>query len=73
MTLSHLPQLLAADAGMAQVLERVRARAGLDPGQSDHVDMAAIQPVRPALVAAMSQTMAKAYREAGHGPGPHPP
>ncbi|MDR2567531.1 MAG: transcription-repair coupling factor [Bifidobacteriaceae bacterium] len=74
MTLSHLPQLLARDPGMAEVLERVRARAGLTAHQTDHVDIVAIEPVRPALAASMARAMAEARRAtAGRSEGPHPP
>ncbi|MDR0594601.1 MAG: transcription-repair coupling factor [Bifidobacteriaceae bacterium] len=74
MTLSHLPRLLAADPAVAEVLERVRARTELRPGQTDHVDIAAVEGVRPALLAAIARTMAEAFREgAGAGAGPHPP
>jgi transcription-repair coupling factor (superfamily II helicase) len=58
-TLSHLPDLLAQDPGWAEVLERVRARARLDATETDHVDIVAAEPARPALVAAMARAMAE--------------
>ncbi|MDR3359661.1 MAG: transcription-repair coupling factor, partial [Bifidobacteriaceae bacterium] len=73
MSLTYLPQLLAADPGMAEALERVRERAGLAPGETDHLDIAAVEGVRPVLAAALSLELSRARREAGQGPGPHPP
>ncbi|MDR2347880.1 MAG: hypothetical protein LBD90_04540, partial [Bifidobacteriaceae bacterium] len=73
MTLTYLPQLLAEDPGLAEVLERVRARAGLAAGQTDHVDITAVEGVRPAMIAAISQAMGEARRELTGAPGPHPP
>ncbi|MDR3106899.1 MAG: transcription-repair coupling factor [Bifidobacteriaceae bacterium] len=72
MTLSHLPQLLAREPGLAAVLERARARAELEPGQTDHLDIAAVEGVRPALVAAIAGALAESRRASGR-PGPHPP
>ncbi|MDR2374017.1 MAG: transcription-repair coupling factor [Bifidobacteriaceae bacterium] len=76
MTLTQLPQLLASDPGMARVVERVAERARLDPadpGQIDHVDIMAVEGVRPALVVTIARALAGVRRRAGAGPGPHPP
>jgi transcription-repair coupling factor (superfamily II helicase) len=72
-SLSHLPALLAQDPGMAAVLERVRARARLGQGQTDQLDITAVEGVRPALAAAMAQAQAAALDQAGPAGGPHPP
>jgi transcription-repair coupling factor (superfamily II helicase) len=71
--LTHLPELLAEDPGFAAVLDRVRERAELGADQTDHVDITAIDGVRPALIAAISRGLAEARRAQGEDPGPHPP
>ncbi|MDR1394300.1 MAG: transcription-repair coupling factor [Bifidobacteriaceae bacterium] len=81
MPLTYLPELLAQDPGLAEVLElaadRVQPLDGAGGGSSetsDRVDITAVEAIRPALIAAISKAMAEAYRLRPSGPGlPYPP
>ncbi|MDR0625650.1 MAG: transcription-repair coupling factor, partial [Bifidobacteriaceae bacterium] len=77
MTLSYLPDLLAGDPGLVEVQDRARARAEFEPGQRDHVNILAVEGVRPAVVAAIVRAVGESRLENARGSGketgPYPP